>query len=127
MVLPATQLTIELIPHCTSVPRDGWAGSHDIRPLARLGMRQAEALAAVIGSGVDGIYRMLRAVTLMMDAHPGGRAAAASHGDVVPVLLATLSSAYAIPRPRHLGRGGWYTLQFTPGSLAVTPHDPVPA
>jgi hypothetical protein len=29
--------------------------------------------------------------------------------------------------PRHVGRGGWYTLQFAPGGLAVTPHDPVPA
>ena len=56
MVLPATQLAIELIPHCTSVAREGWAGSHDVRPLADLGMRQAEALAAVIGSDVDGVY-----------------------------------------------------------------------
>jgi broad specificity phosphatase PhoE len=148
-------------------------------------MRQAAALVAVIGSGVDGIYsspalrcrqtvgplaaaaglpvhdlaelyeagdfgepaagadqvpdlmtwafggawaagRMLRAVTLMMDAHPRGRAAAASHGDVIPALLATLSSAFAIPLPRGVGRGGWYTLQFAPGGLTVTPHDPVP-
>ena len=59
MVWPATQLTIELIPHCTSVPRDGLAGSHDVRPLAELGMRQAEALVAVIGSDVDGIYQAL--------------------------------------------------------------------
>jgi broad specificity phosphatase PhoE len=69
---------------------------------------------------------MLRAVTLMMDDHPGGRAAAASHGDVIPAMLAALSSAFAIPRPRHVGRGGWYTLRFSPGGLAVTPHDPVP-
>ena len=186
MVLPATQLIIELIPHCTSVARDGWVGSHDVRPLAELGLRQAQALVAVIGSDVDGIYsspavrcrqtvgplaaaaglpvhdlaelyeagdfgepaagadqvpelmaralggawaagRMLRAVTLLMEAHPRGRAVAASHGDVIPVLLATLSSAFAMPRPRHVGRGGWYTLQFTPGGLAITPHDPLPA
>jgi 8-oxo-dGTP diphosphatase len=186
MVLSATQLTIELIPHCTSVTREGWVGNHDVRPLAELGMRQAQALAAVIGPGVDGIYsrptmrcrqtvgplaavvglpvrdlaelyeagdfgeptvdvdqvsepmaralggawaagRMLRAVALMMEAHPRGRAVAASHGDVIPVLLATLSSAFAIPRPHWVGRGGWYTLQFVPGGLAVTPHDPVPA
>jgi 8-oxo-dGTP diphosphatase len=186
MVLPATQLTLELIPHCTSVAREGWAGSHDVRPLAELGMRQAEALVAVIGSGLDGIYssptarcrqtvgplaaaaglpvhdlaelyeagdfgepaagsgqvpelmvraiggawaagRMLRGVTLMMDAHPRGRVAAASHGDVIPVLLAMLSSDFAILRPRHVGRGGWYTLQFAPGGLAITPHDPAPA
>ena len=32
------------------------------------------------------------------------RAVAASHGDVIPVLLATLSRAFAIPQPRHVGR-----------------------
>jgi broad specificity phosphatase PhoE len=68
--------------------------------------------------------RMLRAVEVMMDADPDGRAVAASHGDVIPVLLAALSSAFAIPRPRHVGRGGWYTLQFAPGGLAITSHDP---
>ena len=165
--------------------REGWVGSHDVRPLAELGMRQAAALAAAIGSDVDGIYsspttrcrqtveplaaaaglpvqdlaelyeagdfgepaegrdempelmvravgggwatgRMLRAVAVMMDAHPQGRVAAASHGDVIPVLLAALSSAFAVPRPGWVGRGGWYTLQFAPGGLAVFPHDPVP-
>jgi 8-oxo-dGTP diphosphatase len=186
MALPAAQqLTLELVPHCTSVARDGWVGSHDVRPLAEAGIRQAEALVAAIGADVDGIYssptvrcrqtvgplaaavglpvhdladlyeagdfdepaagvdqipdlmvralggawaagRMLRAVALMMDAHPGGRAVAASHGDVVPVLLAALGSAFGMPRPRHVGRGGWYTLQFAAGGLAVTAHDPVP-
>jgi 8-oxo-dGTP diphosphatase len=185
MALPTAQLTVELVPHCTSVTRDGWTGSHDVRPLAELGMRQAAALVAAIGTGIDGIYsspavrcrqtvgplaaaaglpvrdlaelyeaddfgepaagtdqvsdlvaralggawaagRMLRAVGVMMDAHPRGRAVAASHGDVIPVLLATLSSAFDIPRPHHVGRGGWYTLQFAPGDLAVTAHGPVP-
>ena len=59
--------------------------------------------------------RMLRAVAIMMDAHPGGRVVAASHGDVVPVLLAALASASGMPRPRYVGRGGWYTLQFAAG------------
>jgi 8-oxo-dGTP diphosphatase len=186
MALPAARLTIELVPHCTSVVRDGWTGSHDVRPLAELGMRQAAALVAAIGTDVDGIYsspaarcrqtvgplaaaarlpvqdlaelyeagdfgqpaagtprvpdlmvravggawaagRMLRAVAMMMDAHPGGRAVAASHGDVIPVLLAALGSAFAIPRPGHVGRGGWYTLQFAPRDLVITAHDPVPA
>jgi 8-oxo-dGTP diphosphatase len=186
MVLPPTSLTLELVPHCTSVARDGWTGSHDVRPLAELGMRQAQALVAAIGPGLDGVYsspaqrcrqtvapiaaaaglpvrdlaelheagdfgepaadegqvpelmaralggawaagRMLRAVALIMGAHPGGRAVAASHGDVIPVLLATLSSALAIPRPRHVGRGGWYTLRFAAGGLVITPHDPGPA
>jgi broad specificity phosphatase PhoE len=186
MALPgAQQLTVELIPHCTSVVRDGWIGSHDVRPLAELGMRQAGALVAVIGSNVDGIYssptarcrqtvgplaaalglpvrdlaelyeawdfsepaagvdeipdlmvralggawavgRMLRAVALMMDAHPGGRVVAASHGDTVPVLLAALASASGVRRPRHVGRGGWYTLRFASGDVAITAHDPVP-
>jgi broad specificity phosphatase PhoE len=183
MALLTAQLTIELVPHCTSVARDGWTGSHDVRPLAELGMRQAEALVAAIGIDVAGIYssptvrcrqtvkplaaaaalpihdltelyeagdfgepaagtqgvpdlmvralggaraagRMLRAVTAMMDAHPQGRVVAASHGDVIPVVLAALSSAFDIPWPRHVGRGGWYTMQFTPGNLAVTSHDP---
>jgi 8-oxo-dGTP diphosphatase len=135
------------------VARDGWVGSHDDRPLAELGTRQAEALAPVIDlaelceagdfgaptAGVDEIPelmvralggawaagRMLRAVALMMDAHPGGRAVAASHGDVVPVLLAALAGASGMPRPRHVGRGGWYTLQFASGDLAIISHDPV--
>ena len=186
MVLPGAQaLIVELIPHCTSVVRDGWTGSHDVRPLAALGMRQAEALVAAIGGSVDGIYssptarcrqtvgplaasvglpvndlaelyeawdfgepaagvdeipdlmvralggawaagRMLRAVAIMTDAHPGGRVVAASHGDVVPVLVAALASAAGMSRPRHVGRGGWYTLQFAAGNVAITAHDLVP-
>ncbi len=70
--------------------------------------------------------RMLRAIALMLDAHPGGRVVAASHGDTVPLLLAALASASGLPRPRHVGRGGWYTLQFAAGDVAVTAHDPVP-
>lgn len=184
-VLGALSLTLELIPHCTSVPREGWVGSHDIRPLAELGLRQAEALVTAVGVNVDGVYssptircrqtvgplaaaagllvqdlaglyeagdfgeptaadadpwpelmthavggawaagRMLRAVTIMAGAHPGGRVAAASHGDVVPALLAVLSSAYDVPWPRHVGRGGWYTLQFASTHLAVTAHNEV--
>lgn len=186
MTLPGAQaLTVELIPHCTSVVRDGWVGSHDVRPLAELGARQAEALVAAIGGNVDGVYssptarcrqtvgplaaavglpvndlaelyeagdfgepaagideipdlmvralggawaagRMLRAVAIMMDAHPGGRVVAASHGDVVPVLLAALASAAGLPRPRHVGRGGWHTLAFAGDDAAITAHDPVP-
>jgi phosphohistidine phosphatase SixA len=56
MALPFGRLTVELVPHCTSVTRDGWTGSHDVRPLAELGMRQATALATAIGTDVDGIY-----------------------------------------------------------------------
>jgi 8-oxo-dGTP diphosphatase len=56
MALPSARLVVELVPHCTSVTRDGWAGSHDVRPLTELGLRQAAALAAAIGTGIDGIY-----------------------------------------------------------------------
>jgi 8-oxo-dGTP diphosphatase len=146
MTLPVAQLTVELIPHCTSVARAGWTGNHDARPFAELGFRQAEALVTVIGADVDGIYsspaarcrqtvaplaaaarlpvrdlaelyeagdfsepgaglprapdvmvravggawaagRMLRAISTMMGAHPGGRVVAASHGDVIPVTI----------------------------------------
>lgn len=157
MALPAARLTLELVPHCTSVMRDGWTGNHDVRPLAELGLRQAAALAAAglpvhdlaelyeagdfgePAAGTTGVPdfivralggawaagRMLRAVAVMMDAHPGGRTVAASHGDVVPVLLTALSSAFGIPQPRLLGRGGWYTLRFAPGDLDITAHDPV--
>jgi broad specificity phosphatase PhoE len=185
MYLLAGRLTIELVPHCTSVARDGWTGSHDVRPLAQLGHQQAAALVTAIGTDLDGVYssptarcrqtvgplaaaaglpvhdlaelyeagdfgepaaltdevpdvivralggawaagRMLRAVAMMMDVHQGGgRAAAASHGDVIPVLLAALSSSFAIPLPRWVGRGGWYTLRFGPGELAIEAHDPV--
>jgi broad specificity phosphatase PhoE len=97
MLLPATQLTIELIPHCTSVPREGWAGRHDVRPLAELGMRQAEALVAAIGSDVDGVYSS-------------------------PAVRCRQTVG-----PRHVGRGGWYTLRFASGGLAVTSHDPAPS
>jgi 8-oxo-dGTP diphosphatase len=181
--LLAGTLTLELVPHCLSTPRDGWTGSHDVRPLAEHGLRQAEALIDAIGIDVNGIYssptvrcrqtvgplaaaaglpvrdladlyeagdfgepaagrdgaselmaaalggawaagRMLRAVEVMMTAHPGGRVVAASHGDVIPVLMATLSTARGIPRPRHVGRGGWYTLRITSDDLAVIPRDP---
>jgi 8-oxo-dGTP diphosphatase len=81
-------------------------------------------MAHVVG-GAWAAGRMLRAVMIMAGAHPGGRVAAASHGDVVPALLAALSGAYNVSWPRHVGRGGWYTLQFADGHLAITAHNPV--
>lgn len=184
MAFPAATLTVELVPHCTSVPREGWTDSHDVRPLAELGHRQAAALVGAIGTDVDGIYsspatrcrqtvaplaaaagvpvrdlpdlyeagdfgdpaaaievmpdvmvpavggawaagRMMRAVQVMAVAHSGGRVVAASHGDVIPVVLAALSSLFGVVWPRWVGRGGWYTLRFGPAALAITAHDPV--
>lgn len=46
---------ILLVPHCISVPRDGWVGSHDHRPLSDAGHEQARALVAAIGP-VDAVY-----------------------------------------------------------------------
>src|SRR5215469_6181097 len=47
---------LELVPHCASVPPDGWNGDHLIRPLTDVGMRQAESLAAALGTDVGAIY-----------------------------------------------------------------------
>lgn len=170
-------LVLELVPHCASVPPEGWDGDHDVRPLSEAGRHQAEALAAALGTGVDGIYsspalrclqtvqplaratglsivelvelletrgfaeppgwtpieqavggawsagKGLRAVMAMAREHPGGRVVAASHGDVIPVLFATLCAATGVPLPAWPGRGGWYTVRFDGGSFAVTTHD----
>jgi 8-oxo-dGTP diphosphatase len=83
-----------------------------------------EIMARAVG-GAWAAGRMLRAVSVMMEAHRRGRVIAASHGDVIPVLLSTLSGASAITCPPWVGRGGWYTLQFTPGELAIIPHPAV--
>jgi broad specificity phosphatase PhoE len=83
------------------------------------GLPQIIALAT---GGAWAAGRMLRAVWVMMEAHPGGRVIAASHGDVIPILLATLSAAFAAADPPWVGRGGWYTLRFAPGELDISAH-----
>jgi 8-oxo-dGTP diphosphatase len=69
--------------------------------------------------------RMIRGLETMLAGRRGGRVVAASHGDVIPVLIAALSNSYGVGRPEHVGRGGWYTLLFRPGSLTLDAHDPV--
>ncbi|MFI7616211.1 histidine phosphatase family protein [Nonomuraea terrae] len=54
MLIP--DVTLELVPHCESVPRQGWEGDHDARPLSGLGRRQAEALVPAVGLPVDAIF-----------------------------------------------------------------------
>jgi hypothetical protein len=39
--------------------------------------------------------------------------------------MAMARGGFDIARPRNVGRGGWHTLQFASGGLAVTSHDPV--
>ncbi|MEV4179537.1 histidine phosphatase family protein [Nonomuraea sp. NPDC049709] len=178
MMIPG-DFVLELVPHCASVPREGWAGDHDLRPLSEQGRRQAEALVPALGTGIDAIFsspalrcgqtvrplaaaagrpvealdtlaesggftqppdwvhgvlapmggavggayatgRMLRAVATMSARHPGRRVVAASHGDVIPVLLATLCAFCEAPPPALVGRGGWYTLRFDHHTVTIT-------
>jgi 8-oxo-dGTP diphosphatase len=56
MVSFPADLTLELIPHCASVPPQGWAGDHLVRPLTELGLQQAQALVEAVGIDVDAIY-----------------------------------------------------------------------
>jgi 8-oxo-dGTP diphosphatase len=62
---------------------------------------------------------MLRALRGMLDRHPGGRVVASSHGDVIPVLLATVCGAYEVAVPEPVERGGWYRLRFGAGTVTV--------
>ncbi|NYH92547.1 histidine phosphatase family protein [Actinopolymorpha rutila] len=48
--------TLELVPHCSSVPREGWSGEHRVRPLSEEGHAQARALVGALGIDVDAIY-----------------------------------------------------------------------
>lgn len=48
--------TLELVPHCASISREGWVGDHDSRPLSPDGHRQAGALVEALGGSVDAIY-----------------------------------------------------------------------
>ncbi len=48
--------TLELVPHCSSVPREGWDGAHRVRPLSERGHVQAHALVGALGADVDAIY-----------------------------------------------------------------------
>lgn len=127
MALPAGRLTVELVPHCTSVTRDGWTGSHDVRPLAELGMRQAAALVTAIGTDVDGIYSS-PAARCRQTVGPLAAAAGLPVHDLAELYEAGDFGEPAAGRDpvpdvmvRPLG-GAW----FAPGDLAITPHDPVP-
>ncbi|MEV6525858.1 histidine phosphatase family protein [Longispora sp. NPDC051575] len=184
MLTTLAGLTLELVPHCASVPRTGWTGSHDPRPLSADGHRQARDLVAALGTGIAAVYsspalrcrqtveplataaglavtdmaewaeaddfrepeawtkgvfagiagavggawsagRGLRAALAIGARHPGARVVASSHGDVIPVLVATLCAVYGAPVPVVPDRGGWYTLGFGDGSLTITTHGEV--
>lgn len=179
MLLGGADFALELVPHCSSAPRDGWVGDHDVRPLSNLGRQQAHALVAALGTDIDAIFsspalrcrqtveplaraanrpvetlaelaegdgfrepaawtqgllapmagpaagawaagRMLRALMIMCDRYAGGRVVACSHGDVIPVLLATLCSVSSTPLPRLVDRGGWFGVRLAGGAVAIT-------
>ncbi|MFD8418541.1 histidine phosphatase family protein [Streptomyces sp. NPDC059466] len=52
----ACTVVLDLVPHCSSSPRESWSGHDDLRPLSKEGMRQADVLAEVFGTGVDAVY-----------------------------------------------------------------------
>lgn len=47
---------LELVPHCASVPPDGWTADHAVRPLSDLGHQQAEAMVPALGTDMEAIY-----------------------------------------------------------------------
>ncbi|HVX42486.1 MAG TPA: histidine phosphatase family protein [Mycobacteriales bacterium] len=171
-------LFLELVPHCASVSRNGWAADHSVRPLSPLGHEQARALVTGIGTDVAAVYssptlrcrqtvaplsdathrsvedlpelietddfaepaewiggvfapiaeairgawaagRGLRALRIMADRHRGQRIVAASHGDIIPALLATLCAGYDLPLPGVVPRGGWYTIRIGTGQCTI--------
>ncbi|MFJ2214262.1 histidine phosphatase family protein [Streptomyces sp. NPDC101062] len=49
-------VVLDLVPHCSSSPREAWSGDDDLRPLSAEGTRQAEVLGQVFTEGVDAVY-----------------------------------------------------------------------
>ncbi|MET9019875.1 histidine phosphatase family protein [Actinopolymorpha sp. NPDC004070] len=47
---------LELVPHCSSVRRQGWTAEHRVRPLNEEGHAQAGALVKALGTRVDAVY-----------------------------------------------------------------------
>ncbi|MEU6721879.1 histidine phosphatase family protein [Nonomuraea sp. NPDC046802] len=56
MTIFRTRFVLELVPHTSSMPRTGWVGDHDLRPLSERGRRQADALVTAIGTDVDAVF-----------------------------------------------------------------------
>jgi 8-oxo-dGTP diphosphatase len=105
-------LTLELAPHCASVPPDGWDGDHLIRPLTELGHQQAHALVAALGTDVDTIYSS-PALRCLQTVQPLASAAGLPIGEL-PELLDT--AQFVEPREwtqghyAHIAQavgGGW--------------------
>jgi 8-oxo-dGTP diphosphatase len=52
----ATTMVLDVLPHCSSTPRDDWLGPDDERPLSDKGMREAAVLAMEAAEGVQAVY-----------------------------------------------------------------------
>lgn len=50
------ELILDVVPHCSSTPREGWSSDDDARPLSERGLRQADTLAHVLGLVADAVY-----------------------------------------------------------------------
>jgi broad specificity phosphatase PhoE len=98
------RLTLELVPHCASVARDGWVGSHDDRPLSDQGRAQAERLVGELGADVDAIY-----------SSPALRC----RETVAPLAKAAGQNVVTLDALAEVARGGWYSLRFADGSLTI--------
>jgi 8-oxo-dGTP diphosphatase len=100
--------TLELIPHCASVPPDGWTADHDIRPLSEVGLRQASALPEALGTGFEAIYSS-PALRCLQTVRPLAAAAG------LPVTeLAPLRETAMFAEPRQ-----WTQVVYRPVSQAI--------
>ena len=90
-------------------------------PLWR-GRRSLAESGALGGSYAAGAA--MRALTAIRSNHSGGRVAACTHGDVLPLLILYLVGALALdlPAPNDT-RGGWYTVVFEGERIDVEHHE----
>ncbi|WP_405058909.1 histidine phosphatase family protein [Kribbella sp. NBC_01505] len=49
-------MVLDVLPHCSSVSRDGWQGADDERPLSDKGFKEAAILATLAAAGVQAVY-----------------------------------------------------------------------
>ncbi|WP_405773790.1 histidine phosphatase family protein [Streptomyces sp. NBC_00859] len=56
MFAETADLVIDVVPHCSSTPRDTWSGHDDARPLSEAGLRQADVLAGVLDGTVTALF-----------------------------------------------------------------------
>lgn len=110
-----TGLSLTVVPELRETggfpPPEGWDG-----PFWK-DMRKQLGGAYAAGRG----QAALRRIQMTMDS---GRVVACSHGDLIPVLLAAVAGANGLrlsPAPEQ--RGGWHTLRFDDGKVAIDVHE----